>query len=103
MIAAAVILVQGDALAGERAEPKAKVPVRNPARAADRAGAAVFLFLAVYGLATGGIGSQGVVAMVKMGLTDEAGAAQVLSAYQFAIAAGIPPAASLPSGSSATD
>ncbi|MGZ0186834.1 MAG: MFS transporter, partial [Alphaproteobacteria bacterium] len=48
-----------------------------------------FLFLATYGLASGGVGSQGVVAMTLMGLADETTAAQVLSAYQFAIAAGI--------------
>ncbi|MCA8926555.1 MAG: MFS transporter [Alphaproteobacteria bacterium] len=90
LIAAAVILVQGDALAGERAEPKAQAAGAKSRSVLLTAPVLLyFLFLAVYGLATGGIGSQGVVAMVQMGLTDEAGAAQVLSAYQFAIAAGI--------------
>jgi len=90
LAAAVVILVQGDALAGEHVE-------RQPKGAGGKSKSLLltapvllyFLFLATYGLATGGIGSQGVVAMVQMGLTDEAGAAQVLSAYQFAIAAGI--------------
>ena len=88
--AAVVILMQGDALAGERVEPKAKVAGEKSKSVLLTAPVLLyFLFLATYGLATGGVGSQGVVAMVHMGLTDAAGAAQVLSAYQFAIAAGI--------------
>jgi FSR family fosmidomycin resistance protein-like MFS transporter len=88
--AAVVILMQGDALAGERVEPKAKVAGEKSKSVLMTAPVLLyFLFLATYGLATGGVGSQGVVAMVQMGLTDAAGAAQVLSAYQFAIAAGI--------------
>ncbi len=90
LAAALVILAQGDALAGERVEPKPKIPGEKSKSVLLTAPVLLyFLFLATYGLATGGIGSQGVVAMVQMGLTDEAGAAQVLSAYQFAIAAGI--------------
>jgi FSR family fosmidomycin resistance protein-like MFS transporter len=88
--AAVVILMQGDALAGERVEPKAKAAGEKSKSVLLTAPVLLyFLFLATYGLATGGVGSQGVVAMVHMGLTDAAGAAQVLSAYQFAIAAGI--------------
>lgn len=88
--AAVVIALQGDALAGEAPPPKAA-----PGEARERSvllSAPVLLylvFLAFYGLATGGVGSQGVVAMTQMGLASEASAAQVLSAYQFAIAAGI--------------
>lgn len=88
--AALVILAQGEALAGERIEPKPKIPGEKSKSVLLSAPVLLyFLFLATYGLASGGIGSQGVVAMTMMGLTDEAGAAQVLSAYQFAIAAGI--------------
>lgn len=88
--AALLILAQGDALAGERIEPKPKIPGEKSKSVLLSAPVLLyFLFLATYGLASGGIGSQGVVAMTMMGLTDEAGAAQVLSAYQFAIAAGI--------------
>lgn len=88
--AALVILAQGDALAGEKVEPKPKIAGEKSKSVLLSAPVLLyFLFLATYGLATGGIGSQGVVAMVQMGLTDESGAAQVLSAYQFAIAAGI--------------
>lgn len=88
--AALLILAQGDALAGERVERKPKVPGEKSKSVLLTAPVLLyFLFLATYGLASGGIGSQGVVAMTLMGLTDEAGAAQVLSAYQFAIAAGI--------------
>jgi len=90
VVAALVILIQGDALAGEQRQPKRSASGPAPKSVLLTAPVLLyFLFLATYGLATGGIGSQGVVAMVKMGLTDEAGAAQVLSAYQFAIAAGI--------------
>ncbi len=90
MAAAVVILMQGDALAGERVEPKAKAAGEKSKSVLLTAPVLLyFLFLATYGLATGGVGSQGVVAMVQMGLTDAAGAAQVVSAYQFAIAAGI--------------
>lgn len=88
--AALLILAQGEALAGERIEPKPKIPGEKSKSVLLSAPVLLyFLFLATYGLASGGIGSQGVVAMTMMGLTDEAGAAQVLSAYQFAIAAGI--------------
>lgn len=90
LVAALVILAQGDALAGEAPTPK---PAKGDASAKSVLLTApvllYFLFLATYGLATGGVGSQGVVAMTLMGLTDETGAAKVLSAYQFAIAAGI--------------
>ena len=92
VVAALVILMQGDALAGERRAPPAPGGPRPTSAAALLMSPPVvlyFLFLATYALATGGIGSQGVVVMTKMGLADEAGAAQVLSAYQFAIAAGI--------------
>ncbi len=88
--AAVVIALQGDALAGEAPAPKPAAGAAAPKSVLMTAPVLLyFLFLATYGLAMGGIGSQGVVAMIKMGLTDEAGAAQVLSAYQFAIAAGI--------------
>jgi len=89
VVAAMVINAQGDALAGERVErtvdgapPRKSVLLTAPVLL-------YFLFLATYGLATGGVSSQGVVAMTLMGLADEAAAAQVLSAYQFSIAAGI--------------
>ncbi len=88
--AAIVIACQGDALAGE-------APPAKPAPGAAKAKSVLLsapvllylVFLAFYGLATGGVGTQGVVAMTQMGLATEASAAQVLSAYQFAIAAGI--------------
>lgn len=89
VVAAAVIFAQGDALAGE-----AK-PVNQGGKEGSRSVLLTapvllyFLFLATYGLATGGVGSQGVVAMTLMGIASEAEAAQVLSAYQFAIAGGI--------------
>lgn len=89
LAAAIVIQMQGDALAGERVE------ARGPGVAAPKSVLTTapvllyFLFLATYGLATGGVASQGVAAMTLMGIATEAQAAQVLSAYQFAIAAGI--------------
>lgn len=92
VITALVILAQGDALAGESVEQ------RPEPEGAPRHGRSIllsapvllyFLFLATYALATGAIGSQGVVAMTAMGLADEVQAGRVLSAYQFAIAAGI--------------
>jgi len=89
VVAALVIQMQGDALEGERRAPRT---AGGPAPKSVLMTAPVilyFFFLATYGLATGGIGSQGVVAMTLMGVADEAGAARVLSAYQFAIAAGI--------------
>lgn len=92
VLAALVILAQGDALAGETQTPRAEDGRASQAPKSVLLSAPVllyFLFLATYGLATGGIGSQGVVTMTLMGLADETGAAQVLSAYQFAIAAGI--------------
>ncbi len=88
MIAAVVIFLQGDALAGEAPAPK---PTGTAPKSVLLSAPVLlyFFFLATYGLATGGISSQGVVAMTLMGIADEATAAQVLSAYQFAIAAGI--------------
>ena len=89
--AAILILAQGETLAGENSS---RTPVAADAKTPKSVlfSAPVllyFLFLATYGLATGGISSQGVVVMVKMGLADEVTAAQVLSAYQFAVAGGI--------------
>lgn len=90
--AAVLIFLQGDALAGEAAAKPAQNRKAGKAPRSILLSAPVllyFLFLATYGLATGGISSQGVVAMTLMGLADETTAAKVLSAYQFAIAAGI--------------
>ncbi len=89
VVAALVILAQGDALAGERVEPRKAGEAAPKSVLLTAPVLLYFLFLATYGLATGGIGSQGVVTMTMMGLANEAGAAQVLSAYQFATAAGI--------------
>lgn len=91
VIAALVILAQGDALAGET-QPKAAKNADGTKSKSVLLSAPVllyFMFLLTYGLATGGVSSQGVVAMTTMGLADETTAAKVLSAYQFAIAAGI--------------
>ncbi len=91
-IAAAILIIaQGETLAGENSS---RTPTASDAKTPKSVlfSAPVllyFLFLATYGLATGGISSQGVVVMVKMGLADEVTAAQVLSAYQFAVAGGI--------------
>ena len=88
--AAVVIACQGDALAGEAPPPKPAPGAAKEKSVLLSAPVLLYLvFLAFYGLATGGVGSQGVVAMTQMGLASEANAAQVLSAYQFAIAAGI--------------
>lgn len=90
--AALLILAQGDALAGEaRVKPSAKPKSGKVPRSILLSPPVLlyFLFLATYGLAAGGISSQGVVAMTLMGLADVTTAAKVLSAYQFAIAAGI--------------
>ncbi len=88
--AAVVIACQGDALAGEAPTPKPAPGAAKEKSVLLSAPVLLYLvFLAFYGLATGGVGSQGVVAMTQMGLASEANAAQVLSAYQFAIAAGI--------------
>lgn len=89
LAAALVIAVQGDALAGERQEPRAAGASASKSVLLSPPVLLYFLFLATYGLATGGVGSQGVVAMSLMGIASEAEAAQVLSAYQFAIAGGI--------------
>ena len=88
--AAIVIACQGDTLAGEAPAPKA-VPGEAKSKSVLLSAPVLLylVFLAFYGLAMGGVGSQGVVAMTQMGLASEASAAQVLSAYQFAIAAGI--------------
>ena len=88
--AAIVIACQGDTLAGEAPALKAAPGAAKAKSVLLSAPVLLYLiFLAFYGLATGGIGSQGVVAMTQMGLASESSAAQVLSAYQFAIAAGI--------------
>lgn len=88
--AAIVIACQGDTLEGEAPAPKRSEGAAKEKSVLLSAPVLLYLvFLAFYGLATGGIGSQGVVAMTLMGLANEASAAQVLSAYQFAIAAGI--------------
>ena len=88
--AAVVIACQGDTLAGEAPPPKPAAGAAKEKSVLLSAPVLLYLvFLAFYGLATGGVGSQGVVAMTQMGLASEASAAQVLSAYQFAIAAGI--------------
>ena len=89
--AAGVILAQGDALAGEeKANTKQKEKLGASKSVLYSAPVLLyFLFLATYGLATGGISSQGVVVMVKLGLANEVGAAQVLSTYQFSVAGGI--------------
>ena len=89
--AAILILAQGETLAGENSSRTPVAPdAKTPKSVLFSAPVLLyFLFLATYGLATGGISSQGVVVMVKMGLADEVTAAQVLSAYQFAVAGGI--------------
>lgn len=89
--AAILILAQGETLAGENSSRTPATPdAKTPKSVLFSAPVLLyFLFLATYGLATGGISSQGVVVMVKMGLADEVTAAQVLSAYQFAVAGGI--------------
>ncbi len=89
--AAILILAQGETLAGENSSRTPTAPdAKTPKSVLFSAPVLLyFLFLATYGLATGGISSQGVVVMVKMGLADEVTAAQVLSAYQFAVAGGI--------------
>jgi MFS family permease len=89
IVAALVIGAQGDALAGERVEKPVNGETSSRSVLLTAPVLLYFLFLATYGLASGGVGSQGVVAMTLMGLADETTAAQVLSAYQFAIAAGI--------------
>ena len=89
LVAAAVIAAQGDALAGERRVERPRGAPKPKSVLLTAPVLLYFLFLATYGLATGAIGSQGVVVMTKLGLADEAMAASVLSAYQFAIAAGI--------------
>ncbi len=89
--AAILILAQGETLAGENSSRTPATPdAKTPKSVLFSAPVLLyFLFLATYGLATGGISSQGVVVMVKMSLADEVTAAQVLSAYQFAVAGGI--------------
>jgi FSR family fosmidomycin resistance protein-like MFS transporter len=89
IVAALVIGAQGDALAGERVDKPVDGAASSRPVLLTAPVLLYFLFLATYGLASGGVGSQGVVAMTLMGLADETTAAQVLSAYQFAIAAGI--------------
>ena len=89
IVAALVIGAQGDALAGERVEKPVNGETSSRSVLLTAPVLLYFLFLATYGLASGGVGCQGVVAMTLMGLADETTAAQVLSAYQFAIAAGI--------------
>jgi len=93
--AALLIFMQGDRLEGERVVKDAGPDANGKTHLSGRAlllsppVLLYFLFLATYGLATGAIGSQGVVAMNLMGLATEAEARGVLSAYQAAIAIGI--------------
>lgn len=93
--AAALIFSQGDRLEGEHvpkgpsADANGKTHLSGRALLMSPPVLLYFLFLATYGLATGAIGSQGVVAMNLMGLASEDQARGVLSAYQAAIAIGI--------------